>query len=274
LEDGPRGGATDFHGRRSGKRETLIHTDRVGSKPLEIDDGRDDVLLPFGKEARQTFASRGFSVLDRLACTRYRWRNLSGRRLMRRNRAAQAAPNSTVIRWVADGAEAAMLRGLASQQCIDAFNLRTRRAAAAWLGGEVIACAWMATESFDESELGLRFELQPSEVWLFAAVVESSRRDQGVYGQLLEFLSDELRLQAVRRILLGVTVGNEPSRRAHARQGARQVGSTFAVRSLGITLCWRHGDVRRLSPLSFTWRRPIRLAVISPAEVTRATVPA
>ncbi len=178
------------------------------------------------------------------------------------------------IRWVADDAEAAMLRGLASQQCIDDFNVRTRRAAAAWLGGEVIACAWIATQSFDESDLGLRFELQPTEVWLFAAVVESSRRDQGVYGQLLAFLSDDLRRHEVRRILLGVTVGNEPSRRAHARQGASQVGSIIALRSLGFTLCWRHGDVRRLSPISFTWRRPIRLAVNSPAEVGRATVPA
>ena len=165
------------------------------------------------------------------------------------------------IRWVADRAEAGMLRRLASQESIDALNSTTRRAAAAWLDGQAIACAWIAAEWFEEPELGLRFEMQPTEVWLFAAAVDPSRRDQGVYRQLLEFLIAELRRSDVQRILLGVAFGNEPSRRAHARQGATSVGAITVARCLGLTICRRVGRIRLLSPRAMAWQRSIRLAV-------------
>jgi GNAT superfamily N-acetyltransferase len=165
------------------------------------------------------------------------------------------------VRWVTGPAEAAMLRHLASQDNIAALNSPTRRAAAAWLNGEAIACAWIATESFEERELGLRFELKPTEVWLFAAVVDPGRRDQGVYRQLLEFLIEEVGRGDVQRILLGVTVGNEPSRRAHARQGATQVGAITAVRSLGFAACRPVGRVQLLSRRAMAWRQLIRLVV-------------
>jgi GNAT superfamily N-acetyltransferase len=168
--------------------------------------------------------------------------------------------------WVTGSAEGAMLRHLATKESIATLNSSTRRAAAAWLNGQAIACVWIATESFEECELGLRFELKPNETWLYAAVVDPELRDRGVYRQLLEFLIDELSRADVQRILLGVTFGNEPSLRAHARQGATQVGAITAVRSLGFTFCCRVGRVRRLSPLSLAWRRPIRL-VVEPVAV-------
>jgi GNAT superfamily N-acetyltransferase len=165
------------------------------------------------------------------------------------------------VNWVTSPEAAALLRHLAMQECLDALNTTTRRVAAGWLNGEAIACAWIATESFDECELGLRFELTSTEVWLFAAVVDPRYRDQGVYRQLLEFLIDELGRGGVQRILFGVTLGNEPSRRAHARQGAKQIGSITAIRSLGLTVCRVVGGVRLLSPRAISLRRPIRLGV-------------
>jgi hypothetical protein len=65
----------------------------------------------------------------------------------------------------------------------------------------------------------------------------------------------------VQRILLGVTFGNEPSLRAHARQGATQVGAITAARSLGFAFCCHVGQVQRLSALALTWLRPINLVV-------------
>ena len=165
------------------------------------------------------------------------------------------------ISWVADRAEARLLQHLASQKSIGALNFTTRRVAAAWLNGKAIACAWIAAELFEESELGLRFELQPTEVWLFAAAVDTPSRDQGVYRRLLEFLIAELRGDDIRRILLGVTFGNETSRRAHARQGATSVGAITVARCLGLTLCRPGGRVKLLSPRAMAWRRPIRLVV-------------
>jgi hypothetical protein len=165
------------------------------------------------------------------------------------------------VRWVADQTETATLRRVASQESIAALNFTTRRAAAAWLEGQVVACVWIASESFEEADLGLRFELQPSEVWLFAAMVDPPQRNQGVYGQLLKFLTAEFVGSDVRRILLGVTLGNELSHRAHSSYGAMRIGTVVAVRILGFTLCFRSGRVWRLSPLAFTRRQPVRLAV-------------
>lgn len=165
------------------------------------------------------------------------------------------------VQWVKNLSEAAMLRSLAAHENIASLNFTTRRAAVAWLEGEIIACAWIATELFDERDLGLRFELQPTEAWLHAAMVDPLRRRQGVYGQLMEFIIEELGRSEVRRILLGVTVGNEPSRRAHVRHGATPIGSIVAVRSLGFTACWRRGQVQILSPRPIAWRLPLRLAV-------------
>jgi hypothetical protein len=166
------------------------------------------------------------------------------------------------IRWVVDFTEAATLSQVASAQSISTFDPIARPVAAAWLTGEVIACAWIATGSFEEPDLGLRFVLQPTEAWLFAAVVVSSKRGHGVYGELIEFICDELDKKGVRRILLGVTTGNEPSRRANAKNGATRVGSIIAIRSLGLTICFRRGDVRRLSRLPLAWRSPVKLTVI------------
>ena len=165
------------------------------------------------------------------------------------------------VRWVADQTEAATLRRVASQESIAALNFTTRCAAAAWLEGQVVACAWIASESFEEADLGLWFELQPTEVWLFAAMVDPPRRNQGVYSQLLKFLTAEFVGSDVRRILLGVTLGNELSHRAHSSHGAMRIGTVVAVRMLGFTLCFRSGQVRRLSPVAFIRRQPIRLAV-------------
>lgn len=164
------------------------------------------------------------------------------------------------VRWVKDSSEAAMLGRVADRENIAALNFTTRRAAAAWLEGEVIGCAWIATESFDEPDLGLRFELQPTDAWLFAAVVDPLRHRHGVYGQLMEFLIAELGRSEVRRILLGVSVGNEPSRRAHVGHGTSQIGAIVAVRILAFTACYPRGQVQFLS-LAVAWGRPVRLAV-------------
>jgi GNAT superfamily N-acetyltransferase len=176
--------------------------------------------------------------------------------------ATKTAPDFVCqVRWVVNDAEAAQLRPLAGADNIAALDFTTRRAAAAWQDGQLVGCAWIATERFEERALGLRFELQNGEAWLFAAMVDPLRRNHGVYRQLLEFLIRELGAEGLRRILLGVTAGNEPSRRAHARQGAVEIGAIFAICSFGVTLVGCRGGVRRLSRLPASWGQPIRLAV-------------
>lgn len=170
-------------------------------------------------------------------------------------------PLACQIKWVESSDEAATLRRVANRENVSAWNQRTRRAAVVSVNGEAIACAWIAMGAFEESELGLIFKLQPTEAWLFAAVVEPQWRNQGVYRQLLEFVINELSRSALRRILLGVTLGNEPSRRAHVCQGATQVGAIFALRILGVTLCLGSGKVRLPWRMTVGWRRPINIAI-------------
>lgn len=163
------------------------------------------------------------------------------------------------VRWV-KASEAAILNRVATRESIAALHSPTRRAAAAWFDNEVIACAWVATGSFGERDLGLRFELQPSDAWLSAAVVDPLHRRRGVYLQLMEFLVTELSRSEIGRMLFGVSLGNEPSRRAHMRFGATQIGQIVAVRILGLTACWHRGRIRLLSP-AFPLGRTVRLAV-------------
>ncbi|HMP06281.1 MAG TPA: hypothetical protein PJ982_08035, partial [Lacipirellulaceae bacterium] len=147
------------------------------------------------------------------------------------------------VRWVTDGAEAAALRPLATADNLAALDFSSRRAAAAWCDGQPVACAWIAAGHFEETELGLRFELRPAEAWLFAAVVAAAQRDRGVYRQVLRFLVDELQREGLQRILLGAPLGNEPSR------------------SLGCTICRTSGHLQRASSGGFALRQPIRLIV-------------
>jgi GNAT superfamily N-acetyltransferase len=172
----------------------------------------------------------------------------------------KSAPSGVVVRWLTDATELAALPPLASRECLDDWDGDTRRVAIAELDGRAIGCAWVATGAFAECELGLLVELAPDEAWLYAASVDPALRNRGVYRRLLEFVAEELRSAGTRRLLLGVTIGNEPSRRAHARQGAVEIGRVIVLRVLGITLCrakgrvgrrpWRPGDGRGLVRLA------------------------
>jgi GNAT superfamily N-acetyltransferase len=165
------------------------------------------------------------------------------------------------IRWVVGRGEAASLQPLASARCVAEFDDASRRVAAAWIDGQPVGCAWVATGSFTEADLGIRFELSADEAWLYAAAVTPACRNRGVYRRLLEFVIDELGRAKIRRVLLGVTAGNEPSRRAHARQGAVEVGRVFAARVLGIPFCRISGRLERRVPSASAGRPVVGLAV-------------
>lgn len=169
------------------------------------------------------------------------------------------------VRWIGSHAEADRLGDLATAENIATWNGTTRRAAAVWQNDQPVAVAWIATESFTESELGLHFLLDDDEAWLFAAVVAPALRRQGLYQQLLEFVKPELAhnnsTPTNYRILLGVSNGNLPSQKAHGRQGAKQLGTIFAIKSLGLSFCQVGGQVRQISRRPWAWRRTITLAV-------------
>ena len=172
-----------------------------------------------------------------------------------------ASDQSGQVRWIASQDEARQLDNIATAKNIAAWNGTTRRAAVLWKKNRPVGVAWVAAQWFAEDELGLHYQLADDEVWLFASVVAPDFRRQGSYTQLLEFLKAELPRGGFTRILHGVSVGNTPSRKAHARQGARQLGTIFAAKSLGLAVCKVGGLVRRVSRRGWAWRRAVELVV-------------
>ncbi len=160
------------------------------------------------------------------------------------------------IDWVTDREELAQLTEVAASENLDSWNGKTRRVAVARREETPIGAAWIATESFAELDLGLSFHLQPGEAWLFAAVVEQSQRRQGIYSRLLQFVTNGLAGENRKRLLLGVSTGNQASLAAHRRFGAEQVGSIFAGKCLGFGFCRAGGDTKSESR-TIVWNRTI-----------------
>jgi len=165
------------------------------------------------------------------------------------------------IKWITSRDEARCLTELATDENIAKCNGTTHRAVTVWQDQKLLAVAWVAAEFFTEHELGLHYRLSEDEVWLFAAVVAPEYRRQGIYRQLLQFLIEELSQTKVERILLGVSIGNQPSQQAHSLQGARQLGTIFAVKCLGLVFCKVQGHVKKASRHGLAWRRQIEITV-------------
>jgi len=157
------------------------------------------------------------------------------------------AAANVVIRWMENKSEADLLQNLANRENLALWNGTTRHAATAWQGDQPVGIAWIARETFEEPELGLRFRLRHDEVWLFAAVVVPELRRRGIYRNLLQFMCEEIASEGARRILLGVAAGNDPSRNAHLQQGAEPVGRLLAVKCLGFSYCKAWGAIQRIS---------------------------
>lgn len=165
------------------------------------------------------------------------------------------------IRWATTAAERSVLTTIADHPNLVAWNGSTRRAAVAWRSFEPIGVAWIATRSFDEPQLGLHLELAHDEAWLHSAFVTPSCRKQGVYRELLEFTIHSLADEGFRRLLLGVTTGNEPSRRAHRAAGATKVGRIVAFRAAGMSISFAGGKVRCSSGRQVSVGRSIDLRI-------------
>lgn len=181
-----------------------------------------------------------------------------------------AADASLQIDWIADRDELAELKNLADEANLQAWNGTTRSVAVARKHDEPIGVAWIATEFFVEPDLGLHYRLQSDDAWLFAAVVDPQYRRQGVYTALLRFLINELTDEGRGRLLLGVATGNEASRAAHSRVGARAVGSVLAIKCARLGYCRTAGSVIVDDGASVAWQRAIQVSVLNSSNARRS----
>ena len=49
------------------------------------------------------------------------------------------------------------------------------------IDGQVVGGVWIATELFDENELGIRLVMNERQAWLFAALVSKKNRGKGIW---------------------------------------------------------------------------------------------
>ena len=166
------------------------------------------------------------------------------------------------MRVAATPAEAADLAPLTTAANIASCDGRSRWAAVTRLGGRPIACLWIAETDHEEPELGVRHQVRDDEAWLFAAVVDPSHRRRGVYRRLLRFACGELASRGKTRLLFSVAYGNDASQHAHNVIQPRELGTVFATRSLGWTLCATSGRVRVGSTSRVGMGRGVELAIL------------
>ena len=129
------------------------------------------------------------------------------------------------------------------------------------IDGELVAGVWIATETFDEDELGVRLMMNDRQAWLFAALVSKQSRGKGIYGKLLPFVVSETS-QNFPSVLLAVNPDNKPSNAVHKKWSQQTVGTVVAIRLLGVAVCWTFGQIRKDRTISWQAKKnPIQLTV-------------
>lgn len=87
--------------------------------------------------------------------------------------------------------------------------------------GELVAYIWFMAASFEDPELRMRFRMPDRAIWLFDAMVATSRRGQGIYPALLRAASADLAADGIERIWIASDARNRNSVRALESVGAR-----------------------------------------------------
>ena len=130
--------------------------------------------------------------------------------------------------------------------------------------GKVAGGFWAASKWFDENGIGVRIELEPQQVWLFAAVVEKQFRGQGVHSAVLEFIIPGLASKGFKEIFLSVNPDNLGSYHVHKKRSKQILGTVYSFRLFSIAICWSRGSVKCDRFMTFeASSNPIRLRLNS-----------
>ena len=99
----------------------------------------------------------------------------------------------------------------------------------------LVAAVWLSPSGFDECELGLRFELNNDDFWLFSAYVLPAYRRQGIYHALLNFVADSTHTENPKRqIWFAINPDNIRSMKAHGTFGVTRQARIFSLRLLSM----------------------------------------
>src|SRR5262245_26334931 len=111
-------------------------------------------------------------------------------------------------------------------------------------GTELLSYVWFHAPFHDEEDLGVRFALNPGEIWLFDAMVKSDQRGRGLYQQLLRVAVHDLGRVGVHRVLIAVDSTNRNSLRAHQSAGADSISMIWGLRIFGVAFVYCRGRLQ------------------------------
>ena len=123
------------------------------------------------------------------------------------------------------------------------------QSAQAKIDGRLAGAVWVAGRGFDETDLGLRIELNSDQSWIFAALVDKQFRRRGVYSRVFGFMVNHLEQAAVGGQFLSINPCNFASVKAHEKYIDCVLGNVIALRVFGIAFCLCSGP--RLKPSSW-----------------------
>lgn len=150
-----------------------------------------------------------------------------------------------------------------SEYVIPAGEEDRRSAYRACVDDKLAGVVWFATESFQESDLGVRIALQPDQVWLFAAQVSPWFRNQGIYSRLVRFAMHDQTQSGNRAVFAAINPHNRVSMKAHRKLMRRTVGRVRVLRILNAVVCSSRGSGICVKPCcsSNASGRPLAIAL-------------
>jgi ribosomal protein S18 acetylase RimI-like enzyme len=139
------------------------------------------------------------------------------------------------LRWAGPREHELLGRFGHSRATLEARLGRGDRAYVMLEGDELLGYVWFRGGLYDDDGLGIRFRMEPGEVWLYDAMVARGRRGRGLYATLLRAAAAALGNEGLARIWVAVESANRNSLEAHLRAGAEPLHTLHLVRALGVT---------------------------------------
>jgi len=107
--------------------------------------------------------------------------------------------------------------------------------------GQIVCSSWVARATQLIRFLDFRYEIPPSEVYLYDSYTAAGFRGRSVAPALGVYVLEDLRRLGVKRATLVVVPENTANRRARAKTGFRVCGRITRLRIAGRTWHWRSG---------------------------------
>lgn len=108
---------------------------------------------------------------------------------------------------------------------------------------KLLAGLWAAPESFLEDNLGVKFEFETEQAWLYCAFVHADARGRGVYKKLISFAATDLQQRGFTQLLGIVQPWNRISRLMHEKQSRGIIGRMSALRVGSFVLVSHAGNL-------------------------------